>query len=72
MRPRQREGKGRAWHAADPCCSSQKELPLNGQYLSLGGHVLANEDLEIGLRLGWGLNDESAAFFSNVGVGWRY
>jgi len=52
--------------------TSQKELPLNGQYLSLGGHVLANEDLEIGLRLGWGLNDVSAAFFSNVGVGWRY
>ena len=52
--------------------SSQKEIPLNIQYASFGGHVLATEDLEIGLRVGWGLNDTSPTFFSNVGVGWRY
>jgi hypothetical protein len=52
--------------------TSQKEVPLNIQYASFGGHVLATEDLEIGLRVGWGLNDTSPAFFSNVGVGWRY
>lgn len=52
--------------------STQKEVPLNVQYASFGGHVLATEDLEIGLRVGWGLNDTSPNFFSNVGVGWRY
>lgn len=52
--------------------TSQKEVPLNVQYASIGGHVLATEDLEIGLRVGWGLNRTSPAFFSNVGVGWRY
>jgi len=52
--------------------SSQKEVPLNVQYASVGGHVLATEDLEIGLRVGWGLNDTSPTFFSNVGIGWRY
>jgi hypothetical protein len=52
--------------------SSGKEIPLNVQYASIGGHVLATEDLEIGLRVGWGLNDTSPAFFTNLGVGWRY
>jgi hypothetical protein len=52
--------------------SSQKEVPLNIQYASFGGHVLATENLELGLRVGWGLNDTSPDFFSNVGVGWRY
>lgn len=52
--------------------SSQKDVPLNIQYASCGGHVLATEDLEIGLRVGWGLNDTSPKFFANVGVGWRY
>lgn len=28
--------------------------------------------LEIGLRFGWGLNETTPAFFSNVGVGMRY
>ena len=52
--------------------SSGKEIPLNAQFVSCGGHVLATEDLEIGLRIGWGLNDTSPGFFSNVGIGWRY
>ncbi len=52
--------------------SSQKEVPLDVQYGSFGGHVLATENLEIGLRVGWGLNDTSPAFFSNVGAGLRY
>jgi len=41
-------------------------------YFSPGLHYLVTRDLEIGFRLGWGLNDQSARFFSNVGVGWRY
>ena len=52
--------------------SSGKEIPLNIQYASLGGHVLATENLEVGLRFGWGLNATTPNFFSNVGVGWRY
>lgn len=52
--------------------STQKEVPLNVQYASFGGHVLVTDNLELGLRVGWGLNDTSPDFFSNVGVGWRY
>lgn len=52
--------------------TSQKEIPLNIQYASFGGHVLATEDLEIGLRVGWGLNETTPSFFSNVGIGLRY
>ena len=39
---------------------------------SPGIHYLMTPDLEIGLRLGWGLNDRSADFFNNVGFGWRF
>jgi len=49
-----------------------KEKPLNVQYGSWGGHVLVTEDLELGLRLGWGLNDTSPNFFANTGIGYRY
>jgi hypothetical protein len=52
--------------------STGKEVPLNVQYASCGGHVLATENLEIGLRVGWGLNETTPAFFSNVGIGWRH
>ena len=29
-------------------------------------------NVEIGVRVGWGLNDEAARFFSNAGIGWRF
>ncbi|MDX1946714.1 MAG: transporter [Pirellulaceae bacterium] len=41
-------------------------------YFSPGVHYLINPDLEVGIRVGWGLSDEAANFFSNVGLGWRY
>lgn len=41
-------------------------------YFSPGLHGLVSPDLEVGFRLGWGLNDRSARFFSNVGVGYRF
>src|SRR5262245_15393958 len=41
-------------------------------YFSPGAHYLLTPDLEIGLRVGWGLNDQAANFFSNAGLGWRY
>ena len=52
--------------------SSGKELPLNVQYISFGGHVLVTKDLELGLRYGWGLNETTPNFFTNLGVGLRY
>jgi hypothetical protein len=35
-------------------------------------HYLITPNFEIGLRVGWGLNDEAAHFFSNAGIGWRF
>ena len=52
--------------------SSGKERPLNIQYVSFGGHVLVTKDLELGLRYGWGLNETTPNFFTNLGVGLRY
>jgi len=52
--------------------SSGKEEPVDLQLASMGGHVLVTEDFEIGLRVGWGINDSSPDCFSNVGVGVRY
>jgi hypothetical protein len=41
-------------------------------FFSPGLHYLLSPDLEIGFRVGWGLNQASARFFSNVGIGWRF
>jgi len=41
-------------------------------YISPGIHYLINKNLEIGIRVGWGLNHEAANFFSNVGIGWQF
>ena len=41
-------------------------------YFSPGAHYLVTPDLEVGVRVGWGLNQEAANFFSNAGFGWRY
>jgi hypothetical protein len=41
-------------------------------FVSPGAHYLITQDLEIGVRVGWGLNREAPNFFSNVGLGWRY
>ncbi len=42
------------------------------QYFSPGIHYLVTPDLEVGVRLGWGLSDDAAKFFSNVGLGVRF
>ena len=44
----------------------------NAHYISPGVHYLVTPNLEIGVRFGWGLNDDSARFFNNVGLGWRF
>jgi hypothetical protein len=41
-------------------------------FVSPGLHYLVTSNLEVGFRLGWGLNDQTPRFFSNVGVGWRF
>jgi hypothetical protein len=45
---------------------------ISQSYVSPGLHYLITPDLEIGVRIGWGLNDEAANFFSNAGVGLRF
>ncbi len=42
------------------------------QYFSPGIHYLITSNYEIGVRVGWGLSDDAANFFSNVGVGLRF
>jgi hypothetical protein len=42
------------------------------EYISPGFHFLVTPNLEVGVRVGWGLNQQSARFFSNVGFGWRF
>jgi len=52
--------------------SSHAETNFSHHFASFGGHVLVTPNLELGLRFGFGLNDESARFFNNFGVGWRF
>ncbi len=44
----------------------------NAQYVSPGVHYLVTQDCEVGVRVGWGLNDDALRFFSNVGLGWQF
>ena len=41
-------------------------------FFSPGTHYLLTENLEVGIRIGWGLNDTAAGFFSDTGIAWRY
>lgn len=41
-------------------------------YASPGLSFLVTENLEVGVRVGWGLSDDAATFFSNVGFGWQF
>jgi hypothetical protein len=52
--------------------STGKEEPVDAQFASFGGHVLVTETFELGLRVGWGLNESSPNFFTNLGIGIRY
>ena len=42
------------------------------QYFSPGVHYLITPDFEIGVRVGWGLNEDAANSFTNVGLGLRF
>ncbi len=41
-------------------------------FVSPGVHYLITPNIEIGLRVGRGLNNEAPRFFSNAGLGWRF
>jgi len=41
-------------------------------YISPGTHYLITPNLELGLRLGWGVTHDAANFFTNLGFGWRF
>jgi hypothetical protein len=41
-------------------------------FFSPGTHYLLTPRVEIGIRVGWGLTDDAAPFFSDAGLGWRF
>jgi outer membrane putative beta-barrel porin/alpha-amylase len=52
--------------------SANKREDFSKQFISPGLHCLLTPNLEVGVRVGWGMNTQSPLFFSNVGVGWRF
>lgn len=52
--------------------TQNREEPLTPQYFSPGVHYYVTNDCEIGVRVGWGLNEDAANFFSNIGIGIRF
>jgi hypothetical protein len=52
--------------------STDKADEFTRHFFSPGIHYLITPDFEVGVRVGWGLNDQSARFFSNAGFGWRF
>lgn len=51
--------------------SAGKEEGFTHHFFSPGAHYLITPDFEVGVRVGWGLNDQSARFFANLGFGFR-
>ncbi|MBL9165209.1 MAG: transporter [Planctomycetaceae bacterium] len=45
---------------------------LTQSYVSPGLHYLVTPDFEVGVRIGWGLSNDAANFFSNAGVGVQF
>jgi hypothetical protein len=52
--------------------STGKAEEFGHQYISPGIHYLITPNLEIGVRVGWGLTEQTPRFFSNAGLGWRF
>jgi len=52
--------------------TSGKEQNSTQHYVSTGVRYLVTSNLELGTRVGWGLNDQSSRFFVNAGFGWRF
>lgn len=53
-------------------CSDGTVSDAQQHYFSPGIHYLITKDIEVGLRVGWGMNPDAANFFSNVGLGWQF
>lgn len=49
-----------------------REKESKQHFFSPSIHYLVTRNLEVGVRVGWGLNEQSPNFFSNVGVGLRF
>lgn len=49
-----------------------REEELSQSYVSPGIHHLLTPNLELGVRVGWGVSRDAANFFSNAGVGLRF
>lgn len=52
--------------------SDGREQESSQHFFSPGAHYLITSDLEVGCRVGWGLDGQSPNFFVNTGFGWRY
>ncbi len=52
--------------------STGKAEEYTRHYFTPGFHYLITPDLEVGVRVGWRLNDQSARFFTNAGLAWRF
>lgn len=52
--------------------SSGAERDVSRAFFSPGTHYLLTPNLELGLRVGWGITDDAPKFFSNFGIGWRF
>lgn len=52
--------------------SDGAERDFSRAFVSPGAHYLVTENLELGVRVGWGLTNDAPSLFSNVGVGWRF
>jgi hypothetical protein len=49
-----------------------KERNATQHFISPGVRYLITPNLEVGVRVGWGLNEQSARFIANTGLGWRF
>jgi len=45
---------------------------ISQPFFSPGFHLMLTRNLEMGLRVGWGLAADAAPFFSDAGLGWRW
>lgn len=53
-------------------CTAGRRDDLTIRYLSPGTHSMLTQNIEVGIRVGWGLPGEAANFFSDAGFGWRF
>lgn len=47
-------------------------VDTNPQFFSPGTHYMLTKRCEVGLRVGWGINEVAAPFFSDAGFAWRW